>query len=139
VWLDPGLAVGYLPRGDLRALVRQFRGYGRGRARTARRHRGSLRARQLAAPVLVAGLVVGSVLAALTPLLDVGPWTVVPLAGLLSGYGAVLAAGARSAALGRSVGWREVALALAAMHLAWGVGFIGAVLRPGGPSVGNRS
>jgi succinoglycan biosynthesis protein ExoA len=139
VWLDPSLAVGYLPRADLRALARQFRGYGRGRARTARRHRGSLRPRQLAAPLLVLVLGGGLALAALSPLLGASLWPVVPLGAMLAGYGAALAAGARAAVAGSPVRTVEVALALAAMHLAWGVGFLGAMLRPGGPSAGPRT
>jgi len=142
VRLDPALHVGYLPRSDLRALARQFRNYGRGRARTARRHRGSLRLRQLAAPLLVLGLGLSALLALATPLVPAGAgwgaWTVVPMAAAASGYGALLAVGARSAAAGRSVRTVEVALALATMHLAWGVGFLGALLRPGRSSEAQR-
>jgi cellulose synthase/poly-beta-1,6-N-acetylglucosamine synthase-like glycosyltransferase len=115
VWLDPGLVVGYLPRTTLRALARQFRGYGRGRAMTARRHPGSLARRQLAAPTLVVGL-----LGALTLL----PWTVVPLVVAVGGYGALLLLG--SLLEGPAVRKRlpGVVLALVVMHLAWGYGFL---------------
>ena len=134
VRLLPDLAVAYRPRGDVAALARQFRGYGRGRAMTARRHPGSLRRRQLAAPVLVLGLGTAALLALLGVLLDLGRWTAVPLAVGLGGYGALLGVGALRTA--RRAGGRGrpraagVALALATMHLAWGVGFLGAVLRP---------
>jgi GT2 family glycosyltransferase len=142
VWLEPELAVGYLPRDSVRALARQFRGYGRGRARTARRHRGSLRLRQLAAPLLVIALGATAALALTTPLLAPGggptAWTVVPMVAAFSGYGALLAVGARSAAEGRSVRTPDVALALATMHLAWGVGFLGAIMRPGGSAQAPR-
>ncbi len=134
VWLDPTLDVEYRPRTDVRALARQFRGYGRGRARTARMHRGSLRTRQLAAPLLVVGLVASVLLAVLAPIAGLStPFsggTVGPLALLLTGYGAALGLGARSAAAGRPVSVVEVALALVTMHLMWGVGFLGASLRP---------
>jgi GT2 family glycosyltransferase len=138
VWLDPTLDVEYLPRADVRALARQFRGYGRGRARTARVHRGSLRPRQLAAPLLVLGLAATSLLAVLAPLgglaAPLSAWTVGPLGVLLTGYGAAVGLGARAATTGRSARTVEVALALVTMHLAWGIGFLGASLRLGGPA-----
>ncbi len=130
VWLDPDLAVGYLPRGDLGALARQFRGYGRGRAATARRHPGSLRRRQLAAPALVLGLGATALLALLGALLGAGRWTAVPLAAAACGYGALIGAGALRAGPEARRRLPTVALALATMHLAWGAGFLGAVLRP---------
>lgn len=135
IWLDPGLEVGYLPRRDLAALARQFLGYGRGRARTGRRHPGSLRARQLAAPLLVVLLsaavltAVGGAGLALTGRSAL--WTVVPIILLASGYGALLGAGALAAATGRPPRASSVAIALAVMHLAWGIGFIGEMARPG--------
>ena len=115
VWLDPTLAVTYLPRTRLRALARQFRGYGRGRAMTARRHPGSLGRRQLAAPTLVLGL-----LGALSAL----PWTSVPLALWAAGYGSLLILGTLLEG-GDARRWFPVtAAALAVMHLSWGAGFL---------------
>lgn len=115
VWLDPTLEVTYLPRTSLRALARQFRGYGRGRAMTARRHPGSLSRRQLAAPALVLGL-----LAALIAL----PWTAVPLALWAGGYGALLVLGTVLEG-GDARRWLPVTVvALAVMHLSWGAGFL---------------
>lgn len=120
VWLDPTLVVTYLPRTSLGALARQFRGYGRGRAMTARRHPGSLGRRQLAAPILVVAL--GAALVAL-------PWTPVPLALVAGGYGAGLLVG--TLLEGRDAVRRlPVTLAaLAVMHLSWGVGFLTAPAR----------
>jgi succinoglycan biosynthesis protein ExoA len=115
VWLEPDLQVTYLPRTSLRALGRQFRGYGRGRAMTARRHPGSLSRRQLAAPLLVLGL-----LGALTIL----PWTVVPLTLWTAGYGSVLVLGSLLEG-GDARRWLPATvMALAVMHLAWGYGFL---------------
>lgn len=131
VWLDPDLAVAYLPRTTLAALARQFRGYGRGRAMTARRHPGSLGARQRAAPALVVAL--AAALAAV-------PWTAVPLAIVAGGYGAGLVVGTL---VEGGDGARRLPLtvaALAVMHLSWGVGFLTATARPlperpaGGPT-----
>jgi len=121
VWLDPALAVAYLPRTGLRALGRQFRAYGRGRALTAAQHPGSLRRRQLAAPTLVIAL-----LASLVAL----PWTPVLLALWTGGYGALLLLGSLldgPAARRRLLG---VVVALSVMHLAWGYGFLTAPRRP---------
>ena len=122
VWFDPGLAVRYRPRGDVASLARQYREYGSYRRLTARRHPGSLAARQLAAPALVLGLAG----AALTSTLARDPR---PLAlagggylGLLAGAGAAVADQPRSAP--------GVAVALATMHLAWGVGFLAGPPRP---------
>lgn len=134
VLLDPSLEVGYFPRGDLAGLARQFRGYGRGRARTGRRHRGSLRSRQLAAPLLVLLLGAATLIAlggAVATLLGQDAvWTVGPILLLASGYGALLVAGALAAAAGRPTRAISVALALAVMHLAWGIGFLGEMARP---------
>lgn len=115
VHLDAGLAVDYLPRSDVRALARQFFNYGRGRAATARRHAGSLSPRQLAAPLLVAGLFVALVLV---------PWTSVPIAAWAGGYGSILAIASVTSGPERPRRAGQVVLALATMHLAWGVGFL---------------
>gem|GEM_PF-3170003 len=115
VWLDPALAVTYLPRRSLTALARQFRGYGRGRAMTARRHPGSLGRRQLAAPTLVIGLGLALLLV---------PWTAVPLALAAGGYGALLVVGTLLEG-GDAVRRFPITLAaLAVMHVSWGVGFL---------------
>ena len=129
VWLDSALAVTYLPRGDVGSLWRQFRGYGQGRARTAVRHPGSLRPRQLAAPALVVALV-GS--------LALVPWTFGPFALLVGGYVGAVLLGAGAATRGGPARTPSVALALMTMHLAWGAGFLAARLRPGGP-LGGRA
>lgn len=131
VLLDPALEVGYLPRGSVAALGRQFRGYGRGRAATARRHPGSLRRRQLAAPLLVAGLGGAGALALIGAVLGVGRWTAVPLAVAAGGYGALLGVGVIRAGPEARRRLPAVLLALATMHLAWGAGFLGAMLRSG--------
>jgi succinoglycan biosynthesis protein ExoA len=121
VWLEPALEVTYRPRTRLAALGRQFRGYGRGRAMTARRHPGSLGRRQLAAPTLLLSLVAASALL---------PWTVVPLALLAGGYGSALVLG--SVLEGGDARRRlpVTVAALALMHLAWGWGFLTAPRLP---------
>jgi succinoglycan biosynthesis protein ExoA len=124
VLLDPSLAVGYLPRASVRALGRQFLAYGRGRRSTARRHPGSLRARQLAAPVLVVALALGAASALLGAALGAGTWTLVPLALVGGGYGCLVLVGSILAGPAARRRIPAVALALATMHLAWGTGFL---------------
>jgi len=126
VWLAPDLAVRYLPRTGLRALARQFRGYGRGRAMTAALHRGSLRQRQLAAPLLVVGLLGALVLV---------PWTSVPLALWAGGYGSLLLLGSVLEGPEARKHLPGVVVALAVMHMAWGYGFLSAPRRL--PSAGS--
>ena len=116
VWFDPALAVNYRPRGTLGALARQYFGYGRFKAIVLARHPRSVRARQVAAPVLVALLAVsGAVLLAHpTPAA-----LAVPLA---YASGLVLA----SAAIGlrhRRLEALLVPAVAATIHLAWGAGF----------------
>jgi succinoglycan biosynthesis protein ExoA len=115
VFLDAGLAVGYAPRSNVRALARQFFHYGRGRAATVRRHAGSLSPRQLAAPLLVVTLFVALVIV---------PWTSVPIAAWAGGYGSLLVIASVTSGPGGPRRAVQVALALATMHLAWGVGFL---------------
>lgn len=116
VWFDPALAVDYRPRGSLRRLARQYFDYGRWKRRVLRRHPASLRARQLAAPLLVFGLAASAGLA-FTPARPLA--VAVPAL-----YGGFLAAGSTVVGIRR----REPAavalpLVLATMHLAWGIGF----------------
>lgn len=116
VWFDPRLAVAYRPRGSVTGLAHQFAQYGRYRRLTARTHPGSLRPRQLAAPVLVAGLAT----AAGWGLVRRRVW---PPAMAVSGYlGAVLVGTAATVRPLRRV--PAAALATATMHLSWGVGFL---------------
>jgi succinoglycan biosynthesis protein ExoA len=116
VWFEPSMAVRYHPRGTLRGLASQYHQYGRWRRVTAGLHGGSLRARQLAAPSLVVGLLGSVVLALIT-----GWWW--PPALAVGGYAVALLAAAVAAAPRPGLVVRT-ALALATMHLAWGLGFL---------------
>lgn len=116
VWFDPRLEVTYRPRQDLTALARQYLGYGRWRRLTVRTHPGTVRARQLAAPVLVLALAAGLLLS----LVRRDPRPVGVVAG---GYlGAVGLAGWHAAEEPRQA--PATALALITMHLSWGLGFL---------------
>ncbi|WP_375401966.1 glycosyltransferase family 2 protein [uncultured Sphingomonas sp.] len=121
IWLEPSLALGYLPRRTIGALWRQYRSYGAGRARTLRLHDRRPKPRQ-ALPLLVPA---AAFLALAAP---VHPLFAAPLAAwalLCLGAGAVVGARAGGGcALGSGV-------AAMTMHLAWGLGFLGRVLRRG--------
>lgn len=115
VWFTPELRVTYRPRPDLKSLAGQYFQYGRWRRVVSRRHAGTMSARYLAPPALVAGLAVS---------LAVSPWLPVALV-VPAGYVGALVLG--SLTLERGLPLRSRALlpaVLAVMHLSWGVGFV---------------
>ncbi len=116
VWFDPGLVVAYQPRGSLRALARQYFNYGRWKRVMARRHPASLLPRHFASPLLLLGLAASPVLAVAG-----ASWTAaaVPLAYVLTLALGSLTVGIRR----RSSAALLLPLALATMHLSWGIGF----------------
>lgn len=116
VWFEPSLAVTYRPRGTVQGLAHQYLQYGRWRRLTARVHAGSLRPRQLAAPVLILGFTTLAVLAVAigAPLVLGLPAAAYLVLLLVTGFQA-----SRRPQL--VVG---VALALLVMHLSWGLGFL---------------
>lgn len=113
VWFDPGLRAEYRPRGSLRALARQYFDYGRSKRRFDRKHPGSLRWRQLAAPGLVLAMAGSILVAPLWPVTLIMPAAYV---------GAAVATGAIAA---RRVGMAALGTppALITMHVMWGLGF----------------
>lgn len=115
VWFDPALVVPYRPRSSLSALARQYFGYGRWKSAMLITHPASLRARQLAPPLLVLGLaasiglgLAGSLWGAAAPLVYL-------LTLLLGSAGIGLRRREWAAAL--------LPLVLATIHLSWGIGF----------------
>jgi len=122
IWLEPAQAVVYYPRQAPGALLRQYRGYGRGRAQTLRRHPVPMALRQALplaiAPAVFLGLA-GLLLTVLTPWawLLAAPmlgWAILCLA-----YGAVLAIRqGRACVLCAGV-------AAIIMHFGWSLGFLG--------------
>jgi glycosyltransferase involved in cell wall biosynthesis len=116
VWFSPELRVRYRPRGSLRALAAQYYQYGQWRRVVARRHPGSLRWRQMAAPIMLVACAAGTIVA-----LAGGRWGLVPL-GLYA-----LSVATAAAVVGRRLPF-GVALRLpavfATMHTAWGLGFV---------------
>ena len=111
IWFDPAIRSTYAPRASIRAVVRQFYRYGRSRAATVRRHPDALAPRQLAAPLLLLGLV--------------SPWRK-PVA---AAYGAVVLAAAGRQLARRPRSAAGFTLALPAMHLPWAAGFLAGVVR----------
>ncbi|MFM9916808.1 MAG: glycosyltransferase family 2 protein [Rhizobacter sp.] len=115
VYLDADIRLAYHPRGTFSGLSRQYFGYGRGRARTIRRHRGSMRLRQFAVPTHCLSCLLAFGLAPWWPLALVWP-------GL---YGLALgAASALGAVRERSICGLLAGPAAAVMHGAWAAGFI---------------
>ncbi len=119
LWLAPELALGYYPRRTATALWRQYRAYGKGRARTVRLHRLRPKLRQLL-PLAV------PVAAALALFAIAWPPAALPL---LSWLFATLIGGAAIGA--RAGGGCRLAAggAAAIMHMAWGAGFLGQIGR----------
>lgn len=118
IWFDPELSVEYRPRGSARRLARQYFEYGWWKAVVARRHPGSLRARQLAPAVATAAVGVGLVAGRRSRLLRMAP----------IGYAsATVVASAMRVRDAPGVAVRLL-IVYPAMHLCWGTGFITSVV-----------
>src|SRR5690606_3281679 len=130
VWFDPALSVTYWPRESWSRLARQFHATGTWRGELVRRYGRRNGLRFFAPPALVLALVLAVAAA------------VLQLTGVLSGWWLLLAialylpvAAYVLLVIGYALGggsWRERLWTLAVlptMHIAWGVGFIGGLLR----------
>ena len=117
IYFDPALEVVYRPRSSVRALWRQYWQYGRWKRVVMTLHPGSARWRQFVAPLFVLGLL-GSAIAAAAGNTQLA--LVVPSAWLIA------CAGVSFYELVRRRDWAMVALpaSFAAMHIAWGIGFL---------------
>ncbi len=116
VWFDPGLVVAYRPRGTLRGLAWQYFNYGRWKRVVAQRHPISLMPRHLASPLLLGGIVASLALAA--------TGTYWAAATVLLAYALALALSSLTVGIRRrSHAALLLPLALATMHLSWGIGF----------------
>jgi GT2 family glycosyltransferase len=114
VYLDPSIKSLYLGRNGLKPLARQFYRYGHNRARTIRKHPGSISYRQLAVPALFAGLA--------------SPWRRKALAAYLA---VILARGALEL-VNDPPAVPTLVASFPTMHAAWGLGFArGIVKKPG--------
>ncbi|WP_328386486.1 glycosyltransferase family 2 protein [Streptomyces sp. NBC_00400] len=116
IWFSPELRVQYRPRPSVKALAKQYKDYGKWRHVVARYHAGSINLRYLAPPTAVCAIAAGLVAGA-----TVTPWALI----VPGGYLAAIAAGSVPAGKGLSLKARaQIPLALATMHMAWGVGFL---------------
>jgi succinoglycan biosynthesis protein ExoA len=136
IWLEPAAAVGYSPRATAAALFRQYRNYGRGRARTVGKHRMPLKPRQLV-PLLIMPLVVIAGVAAVAAMsisfpgllllaLPALAWAVAAL-----GYGVVLGLRQSSVCVALS------GVAAMIMHFGWSLGYWQMLLQRTASSVGS--
>lgn len=116
VYLDSDIRLEYHPRATPGALARQYFAYGRGRSRTVRRHRGSMRARQFALPLHL-------VVSALALLL--APWWPMVLVWPLAYLGVLAATSLSIAWQQRSACGLLAGVAAGVMHFSWALGFLG--------------
>lgn len=115
IYLDADIRLVYRPRATLGSLWRQYFNYGKGRARTIRKHPGSMRWRQFAVPAFVGANALALAAAWWLPLLLLLP----------AAYVGVLAAvSVRMALARRSVCGLLCGLAAGTMHVAWATGFL---------------
>lgn len=133
VWFDPELSVTYWPRESWVRLARQFRATGAWRGELVRRYGRSNGIRYFAPPALVLLVVLAVLLAALqvTGVLS-GPASLVLslLVYLPLALYALLVVGVALMPGGGDLRQRLWTLAvLPTMHLSWGLGFLGGVLR----------
>ncbi|WP_166874074.1 glycosyltransferase family 2 protein [Salinibacterium sp. ZJ450] len=133
VWFDPALTVTYWPRESWSKLVRQFVATGAWRGELVRRYRGRNPWRFFVPPLLVVSVIASVVLG------------VLQLTGVVSGWPSLLASVVYLGPLAyllllcwvsfvseRGESARDhwlYFLVLPTMHLAWGIGFIGGLLR----------
>lgn len=118
-YFSPALTIVYHPRANWLGLARQLMRYGTGRARLARKDRGSLTLPALVPPLWLAWLVVGALAAAILPLAG---WLYF---GTLALYAAVLLGGSLWLARREPFAvMRRVPAALAGIHLGFGWGFL---------------
>jgi glycosyltransferase involved in cell wall biosynthesis len=128
---DPEIRIEWVNRQTTGDLFRQYRRYGRDKARSLRIHPTSTSLRHLAAPALVATLAGAAVVAWKRPGLALA--AVAPYAVAVAAASAITARGVDAEAR------RHVPGAFLAMHVGWGLGFwqgaaseAGALLRGGG-------
>jgi len=124
IWLDPSIRSIYFARPTLWELIRQYWRYGFWKWRMLRRYPDTLRWRQALPPLFVLSL------SALIPLSIFTPFARIILIGELLVYlSAMFLAGLYSALKQRKAYLiLGLPLAISAMHIAWGSGFLGSVL-----------
>lgn len=124
IWLDPSIRSVYFARSTLLELIRQYWRYGFWKWRMLRRYPDTLRWRQALPPLLVLSLL-GLVLLSIF-----FPFARLLLAGELLIYSSIMILAGLHAALLRRNPYLILGLplAIAAMHLSWGSGFLWSIL-----------
>jgi len=115
IWMECKAAVRYFPRASLKKLGQQYFKHGAGRAKTYRKHRHTLRLRQLLPVVVLFASVVSLFVAPIFPYALAIP--VIYVAACIA-FGAVLGVRQRSLCIAGS------GLAAIVMHMSWAVGFL---------------
>ncbi|MCP4219180.1 MAG: glycosyltransferase family 2 protein [bacterium] len=125
IYLDSSIEVEYLPRDSFRKLARQYFRYGQGRAYTTRKHKRITSLRQLAAPVLVLGLLAA---------LSLGYWVphvlAFPVTYVTALFGAALFTGGEKSQNAPLKIRLLLAVAFIVMHIPWGLGFLSFFPKP---------
>ena len=118
IYLTPQISSLYFGRQTFRALIRQYFHYGKAKVRTLRKHRASLRPRQLVAPLFVAALIAGGALSLVNSIVGI-LWLSMLIAYLAINIAFSIKVATRA---GFTLFWR-VPVIFTTIHLAWGVGF----------------
>ena len=132
IWLDPSIRSVYFARSTLMELMRQYWRYGFWKWRMLRRYPDTLRWRQALPPLFVLGLISLIVLSLFIP------FARFLLAGVLVLYFSIMIVAALRAAFQQRNGSLLLGLPLAipAMHLSWGSGFLWSILTSSFPKHG---
>ncbi|MFC0202813.1 glycosyltransferase family 2 protein [Novosphingobium soli] len=125
IWLEPRAAITYFPRSGATALFRQYRAYGRGRARNLKRHPAPVRLRQMLPLAVVPASLAGGAGLAFAPWWGEALLFAVPM---ILWLGASLLGGLWLGWRGRSLCAAVSGPAALTMHLAWSLGFIAEAL-----------
>ena len=124
VWLDPSIRSVYFARATLLELIRQYWRYGFWKWRMLRRHPDTLRWRQALPPLFVLSLIGSAVLSILIPLAGM-----LLLFELLLYFSIMILAGIQSAFQHQKAYLiLSLPLAIFAMHISWGCGFLWSML-----------
>jgi succinoglycan biosynthesis protein ExoA len=116
---DPLMRITYFARPTFKGLFRQYRNYGRARARVIRKHPSFFRLKYIVPP----GLVVALVVAVLLPLFLPSLWVVSLL--VIGGYALLIAIASLMLAYQRRFPYPHyVATSLMCLHLGYGLGMI---------------
>lgn len=127
VWLNPAIRCVYFARSSLSALIGQYWRYGFWKFQMLRRYPGSLRWRQALPPVFVLSLLFWALVGFFWP----AAWILLALE--LAVYAGILVFSSISIAR-RLQDWLlllGIPAAIASMHLAWGAGFLGSMVKSG--------